>query len=348
MTEDWKRQIDRLHEELVRRDDPAEWVAEADAVDASRRYPDLALRGPVFGLAVLDPAHAVPHGKVPEHASQWRVLKPVTDGTPQDARDTLNSHLWFKAKDDTDDPAVRRELLAAVARLESEPIDDLTVCGARYRIVRGDEFARSGRGGLEPPRPTDPEPADRDWDGRNDTPSPDRDFRLVPGRETSPMAAAMKVALQDFAYSGPRFPAAVREDSERACTTHPNVVLLPVGFAVAERRSGGWQPRGALMPTPHEARRLLFDAMVEFWPELYKFDEEERKRYARAAEEFKAAGRADEVRVGDRKFQICRIERMIRMGPDGPEPPRPSDVDDYGPTKIHPTMDEDGTLHYDR
>ncbi|MEU2744638.1 DUF5954 family protein, partial [Streptomyces sp. NPDC007095] len=59
------------------------------------------------------------------------------------------------------------------------------------------------------------------------------------------------------------------------------------------------------------------------------------------------AGRADEARVGDRLFRICRIERMVRCGPDGPEPPRPSDQDEYGPTKMHPTMDEDGTLHYD-
>ncbi|WEB44198.1 DUF5954 family protein [Streptomyces yunnanensis] len=340
MTDDWKRQIDRLHAELVRRDDPAEWVVEADAVDASRRYPDLAFRGPVFGLAVLDPVDA-------ERAPEWRLLKPVTDATPQDARDTLNSHLWFKAKDDTDDPAVRRELLSAVARLEREPIDDLKVCGARYRIVRGDEFARTGRSGLEPPRPTDPEPADRAWGGRSDTPSPDRDFALVPGRETSPMVVAMKVALQGYVYSGARFPAAVREESERARTAYPEVVLLPVGFGVAERRRGCWQPRGALMPTPHEARRLLVDAMIEFWPQLYEFSAAERQRYVEAAEEFKAAGRANEVRVDDKRFQICRIERMVRIGPDGPEPPRRSDVDDYGPTKIHPTMDEDGTLHYD-
>ncbi|AIA01938.1 LigA protein [Streptomyces noursei ZPM] len=344
MTDDWKRQIDRLHRELVRRDDPTEWVVEADAVDASRRYPDLALRGPVFGVAVRTPADPP---QDPERTAEWRLLKPVADDTPQGARDTLNSHLWFTAKDDTDDPAVRRELLAAVTRLEHEPLDDLTVCGARYRIVRGDEFVRTGRTGLEPPRPTDPEPAARTWEGRSDPPSPDLDFALVPGRETSPMAAAMKVALQGFAYPGEGFPTAVREESERARTDYPDVVLLPVGFGVAERRSGGWQPRGALMPTPHAARRLLADAMVEFWPGLYEFSDDEREQYARAADAFKAAGRANDVRVGDRAFQICRIERMVRTGPDGPEPPRPSDVDDYGPTQIHPTMDEDGTLHYD-
>jgi hypothetical protein len=60
----------------------------------------------------------------------------------------------------------------------------------------------------------------------------------------------------------------------------------------------------------------------------------------------KALDRADEFRFDDRVFRICRVERMLRMGPDGPECPRPSDVDEYGPMKMHPTMDEDGTIHY--
>ncbi|MEV4256184.1 DUF5954 family protein [Spirillospora sp. NPDC049652] len=31
-----------------------------------------------------------------------------------------------------------------------------------------------------------------------------------------------------------------------------------------------------------------------------------------------------------RRFRIVRIGRMIRVGPDGPEPPRPSDQERYG------------------
>lgn len=336
MDDDWKRQIERLHEGLVRRDDPAEWVTEADAVQASYRYPHLMLRGPVFGLAAQDPAVS----------ADWRLVRPATSGTPQEARDGLNSLLWFQAKDDTDDPGVRRELLAAVAVLEREPVDELTVLGVRYRVVRGEEFARSGESGLEPPRPTDPEPADRSWEGRRDTPSPDLGFALVPGREDGLMAGAMKLALRGFTYTGARFPPDVRKDSARARTSHPEVVLLPVGFGVVERSGPGWQPQGALMATPHEARRQLYSGLTEFWPLLHKFDDREREQYARAGEEFKAAGRADEVRVAGTLYRICRIERMIRCGPDGPEPPRPSDLDDYGPTKMHPRMDEDGTLHH--
>ncbi|MFD5746845.1 DUF5954 family protein [Streptomyces sp. NPDC127033] len=338
MSDDWKRQLDRLHAGLVERDDPAAWVAEADAIDASLRYPYLAVRGPVFGVAACDPGGG-PH---------WRLLLQVTDATPQQARDGLHSHLWFKAKDNTDDRAARRELLAAVAVLEREPVDELEVLGVRYRVVRGDEFARSGEDGLEPPRPTDREPAELSWTGAHTAPSPDTGFVLDPGHaDTGPAAAALRLGLGQFAYSGPRFPDDVRGHSERAVTTHPGVVLLPVGFGVTEQGENGWRPRGGLMPTPHDARRALYGGMVRSWPDAYGFDDDEKATYARAAEEFRAAGRANEARVGELLFRVCRIERLLRTGPDGPEPPRPSDQDAYGPMKMHPTMDEDGTLHYD-
>lgn len=338
MTDDWKQRLDDLHAELVRRDDPVAWVTEADAVEASRRYPHIAVRGPVFGVAALDPS-------APQ--AGWRLLKPVVSCMPQQARDSLNSHLWFTAKDGTDDPAARRELLAAVAVLEREPADEVEALGVRYRVVRGDELGRTGDYGLEPPRPTDPEPADLSWDGRDESPSPDVGFVLDPGRDEGPMAGALRLGLRDFAYTGVRFPAAVREDSARAVLTHPDVVRLPIGFAVAEREETGWIPHGTLMATPHEARRLLYDGLARYWGLLYGFDEARRAVYARAAEDFRAAGRADEARVEDRVFRICRIERIVRMGPDGPEPPRPSDVDDQGPMKLHPTLREDGTVDHD-
>ncbi|GAA5045500.1 DUF5954 family protein [Streptomyces similanensis] len=336
MTDDWQRQLHALHEELIRRDDPAAWVKEADAVDASLRYPHLTLRGPVFGVAVQDPAAG----------PAWRLLKPVVDGMPQVARDSMHSHLWFTAKDGTDDRAERRELLAAVAVLEREPANEVTACGVRYRVVRGEEFARCDQdGGPEQPRPTDPEPADRSWDRRlRDEPSPDADFVLDPHRADGPMAYAMKQGLRDFSYKGGRCPADIRADSERALTSHPDVVLLPAAFGLVERQGEDWLPLGALTATPHQARRMLYDGMAEVWAMLYGYDDAKKAAYARAAEEYKAAQRADEFGVDGRSFRICRVERMVRTGPDGPEPARPSDVDEYGPMKMHPTMDEDGTI----
>ncbi|MFC0601792.1 DUF5954 family protein [Streptomyces palmae] len=337
MLDDWKRRLDAVHAELVSADDPVAWVTEADAVNASQRYPHLVLRGPVFGVAVQDPAVG----------PEWRLLLPVVDGMPQQARDGLQSHLFFKAKDDTDDPAVRRELMAAVAVLEREPANEVEALGARYRVVRGDEFAREGKDGLEPPRPTDREPADRTWGGNRRTPSPDVGFVCDPGRDDGLMAAALKLSLRDFAYTGSRFTAEMRADSRRAAAAYPDIALLPIGFGVAENDGTGWRQRGAMMPTPHDARDLLYNGMSEIWPVLYRFDEDEKAAYTKVAEEFRAAGHANEARMGDTLYRICRIERLVRCGPDGPEPARASDADEYGPMKMHPSMDEDGTLHYD-
>ncbi|MET9830237.1 DUF5954 family protein [Streptomyces sp. NPDC006385] len=339
MSHDWQQQIRALHEELVRRDDPTAWVREADAVDASLRYPGFALRGPVFGVAVQDPAAG----------PEWRVLKPVVNGMPQMCRDSLNTYLWFRAKDDTDDPAVRRELLAAVRVLDREPVNEVQACGVRYRIVRGDEFSRCDDDGLEPPRPTDPEPAERSWDRRAEsTPSPDLDLVLdAAPADDGPMAGAMRAGLRGFTYQGARFPFDVRRDSERAVRSHPRIVLLPTCFGVVERERTGWEPALALQATAHDARRVLYDALTEMWPMLYRFDDEKKAMYAKAAEEFRALERADEARVAGRVFRVCRAERMLRMGPDGPETPRPSDVDEYGPMRIHPTLLDDGTVVHD-
>ncbi|MER6121327.1 DUF5954 family protein [Streptomyces sp. NPDC001795] len=339
MDDDWQQQLDEIREEFIRRNDPAAWVKEADAADASLRYPNLSVRGPVFGVAVQDPAVG----------PEWRLLKPVTDGMPQMARDGLNSHLFFTAKDGTDDRGMRRELLAAVATLEREPVNEVEVCGVRYRVVRGDEFTRSDDDGcLEPPRPTDPEPLERSWDRQaRDTQSRDIGFGLDPDHSDGPMEGALKLALRDFAYTGDRYPADMRADSERAVATHPEIVLLPVGFSVAERDEHGWRPRTVLAATPHDARRTLYNGLDEIWALLYQYDDDKKARYAKAAQEYRALDRADEFRVDDRLLRICRVERLLRMGPDGPEPPRPSDIDEYGPMKLHPTMDEDGNLTYD-
>ncbi|GAA3756324.1 hypothetical protein GCM10023082_59290 [Streptomyces tremellae] len=139
------------------------------------------------------------------------------------------------------------------------------------------------------------------------------------------MAGALRLALRGFACTGARFPARVRADSRRSVRTHPEVVMLPTGFGVVERAARGWAPRGCLMPTPHDARRLLYEDLTGARPA----DAAERDRYARAARRFRAERRADEARAGDTVFRVCRVERLVRTGPEGPEPPRPSDHAEY-------------------
>ncbi|MFF0750034.1 DUF5954 family protein [Streptomyces sp. NPDC004267] len=334
MTDDWKRRLERARDNLIREGDPVAWVSERDAVERAVRYPSLAVRGALFGVAAC-------------REGVWRMVSPLRDGTPQGSRDSLHSMLWFRAKDDTEDRGERRELLAAVSVLERERIDEIEVLGERFRIVRGDEFARCGDDGLEPPRPTDVEPLERSWEmGSPRTPSPDRGFVLDPAREAGPMAEAMRLGLRGFSYSGRRYPADVRAGSERAVRTHPEIVVMPTTFGVAEKTGETWNPQGSFMATPHDARAHLYVALTELWPLIYELEDEQRKRYARAAEEFRALGRANELTAEGRLFRIFRIERMVRFGPDGPEGPRTSDVDDSEPMKMHPTMDEDGTIHY--
>ncbi|MBT2405176.1 MULTISPECIES: DUF5954 family protein [unclassified Streptomyces] len=71
--------------------------------------------------------------------------------------------------------AQNRELL-----LETEPVDEVTAAGTRYRVVRADEFLYSNAEGPEQPRPTDPEPADRGWGIRTRDPEPDTGFVIQP------------------------------------------------------------------------------------------------------------------------------------------------------------------------
>ncbi|CAM5635348.1 hypothetical protein SALBM135S_08135 [Streptomyces alboniger] len=130
--------------------EPVEAAIEADAVDAAVRHSFLAVRGPLFGVAAQSK----------DDGPRWRVVNEITHGCPQQARDGLKTLLWFRAKDDAKNPAERRALLAAVARLETEYVDELTVLDTRYRVVRAEEYAAvDAHGGIEMPRPTDPNPS---------------------------------------------------------------------------------------------------------------------------------------------------------------------------------------------
>ncbi|MFF8471436.1 DUF5954 family protein [Streptomyces griseus] len=334
---------DHLTINITRRDDPVSEVTEADASASVRRYPNIVVRGPLFGLAEQR------RGDRP----RWRLLGELDCGFPQMARDELNSLLWFRARDDTGDPVVRRSLLDAVARLEVEATDEVSADGVRYRVVRADEFARIGDGRLEPPRATDPD--EDSWDP--DAPDPCRTEGFVVDH-----AAAVgltegidRAGLLGLSYTAARFPEDVRADSRRALTTHPGVVLLPTTFRVVERKEATWSMVTGQYSTPQGARRALVHHLTRPVPRLpdmpelpawMKVDEKEAALDARAAKEFASRRRPDELVVRGRRFEVIRVERVMRIGPDGPEGSRPSDVDDYGPSRIHPVMDEEGNIAY--
>ncbi|MFF3838245.1 DUF5954 family protein [Streptomyces sp. NPDC001930] len=341
--------------------EPVEAAMEADALDAAVRHSALAVRGPLFGVVT----QGLDDGR------RWRVVVEVTHGCPQQARDALNSLLWFRAKDETKNPAERRALLAAVARLETECVDELTVLGVRYRVVRAEEYAAiDEHGGMETPRPTDPEPLTPDWSPGGGARSPRVDEGLVldPDAPLSPLQAAERVALRPLAYSGTRFPGPVLADSARAVESHPDVLLMPAAFLIVERTGNGpWSPGSGLQATAHDARRTLHFALAWMEPRtrgLIPYDADpavdarcpaagnteaavaELKEFAAATDRLRA-GRCDEVEALGTVYRIARSRRLLRWGPDGPEGPRPSDVSTHAPAALHPRLDEDGTVNFD-
>ncbi|MCX4731688.1 DUF5954 family protein [Streptomyces sp. NBC_01363] len=325
---------DHLVINVQRRDDPVALVTEADAFASSRTYGKIVVRGPLFGIAEQR------RGERP----RWRLLTDMETGYPQDARDELNSHLWFKAKDETNDPRERRILLDAVARLETEPLNELTVGDTRYRVVRADEFARTGEGRLEPPRPTDVD--SEGWDTQPRTPSTTKGFVIDHAAAVGLTEGLDRMGLVPLSYTSERFPPDVLADSQLALRTHPGRVLLPVVFRVMERKEKSWSMASSQHPTPQDARRSLVHYLKTMLPLTGEVDEQEAAVYARAVDAFTRRVRPNELKVRGRRFEIARIERMMRIGPASPEGPRRSDVDDQEPTKIHPSMDEWGNIDY--
>lgn len=288
------------------------------------------------------------------------------------ARDGLNSKLWFRAKDEAKDRAERRALLAAVARLESERVDELDVAGTRYRVVRAEEYAGSGADGIEPPRPTDPEPLVPDWVRGARAPEIDDALVLDPDEPVPPTQALEQLALRGLRYTGARFPQGVLADSRRALETHPDILVLPPTFTVVEQTSArNWEPVSGPHVTAHEARKSLDFSLTWAWPRmrgLISTDadmgadartltagaeaEAGAARGARGAELAVYSDAADALRAGrvnrlefqGTVYRIARTRRLLRWGPDGPEGPRPSDVNSQEPTRIHLALDEDGNV----
>ncbi|KOU24160.1 hypothetical protein ADK52_14590 [Streptomyces sp. WM6372] len=338
--------------------EPVEAAAEADAVEANARAGDVVVRGPVFGVAVQGAGDG----------PRWRVVSAVTGGCPQQARDSMNSLLWFRAKDDAHDRAERRALLAAVARLDVERVDEVAVAGIRYRIVRAEEYAVTGPDGIEGPRPSDPEPPVPDWSRGSAGPDVDDDLVLDPDAPVTPAQAVEQLALRGLSYSGGRFPEDVRSDAQRALDSHPDVLLLPPSFMIVERSAGGWTPVNGPHTSAHSARKALDFSLTWMWPRmrgLIAYDADmhsdartvtaagagstgpaaaELAEYAAAADRLRAGCRVNRVEFQGSMYEIARTRRLVRWGVDGPEGPRPSDVNTQDPTRLHPPLDEDGRV----
>ncbi|MFC5720491.1 DUF5954 family protein [Streptomyces gamaensis] len=298
--------------------------ADEEAWAARESHPViLGAGGPVFGVARE------------REEGGWELCGYYGERAPQDARDTMAVHFRRKAceiESAGGPAAAARECLKAAERLDWEVIDELTVLGSRYRVVRAERFIRTGPDGPEPPRPSDPDPAEPG--ASHELPRSTEGFVLDTVNPTGMSEGILKAELLSLVLEPGTVPRAVRDESVRAARTHPGGVLLPVTFVIAERVDGDWQPLTSGSDTPQGARDALTMDLRVMAPVLRRLDEREREEYARAADRFDTE-RGAELYVADRHFRVVRVESLIRFGPDGPEGPRPSDPDPQPPVMVH-------------
>ncbi|MGI5215104.1 DUF5954 family protein [Plantactinospora sp. CA-290183] len=317
-----ERVPEHLLVKIVQRGDPVSAVSEDDARLRSVAFPTLLWAAPMFGCA------EEVHGR-------WRVLRLNAD-EPQDARDGLASHfrkVFSETPRTAGHAAERAECEAAYELLDWEPVDQLTVNGRRYRIIRAQPFIRMGPDGPEPPRPTDPDPyppgqAERDT-------SPMEGFVIDPTAGTGLTGGLVRMEMISAYHQPTTVPEDVDADSRRAVTTHPNVVLLPVGYAIAEYVDGSWRPRSVTTyATPQAARDAGSFSIADLVPEEDTPMEEFMAAYERARAAHQPP-RTDDFEVRGVSRRVIRVETFIRVGPDGPEGPRPSDRDSHQPPARH-------------
>ncbi|MGI5195354.1 DUF5954 family protein [Streptomyces sp. CA-288835] len=288
---------------------PIAAFAEQEAWQARERYPQL------LGVGIPEFFHA----RECEQGG-WQLSDYGSD-TPQGARDMLGSHFRRSAKEaeDAGDASARGKWMAAAKRMDREVVDELTVLGGRFRIVRASRFIRMGGNGPEPPRPSDPDPLDADH-------VRPRGQVIDPYTGTGLADGILKLDLVRFVGVVPGAPPDVADDARRALATHPGGVLLPAVFMISERVDGSWKPHnpGASHRSPRAARDVLASYLRVMGPFELRLDEAAREEYARAADRLDEK-RSNVASVAGRRFRVTRVERLVRIGPDGPEGPRPSD-----------------------
>jgi hypothetical protein len=308
---------------VTHQESPIAALAEREAWQARERYPEL------MGVGLPEFFHAREC-----ETGGWELSEYGSD-TPQGARDMLGADFRRRAKaaEDSGAERARRKWLAAAARMDREVVDELSILGTRFTIARASRFIRMGTGGPEPPRPTDPDPAEVGESHR--LPSRTKGFVIDPYTGTGLADGILKLDLIQFVGAPPGAPPEIVADARRACVTHPGGVLMPAVFMVAERTDGHWQSHnpGASHSTPQGARDALAGWLRVMAPFTLDLDEAERAVYARVADRLDAK-RSNGASVAGTRFRVTRVERLVRIGPDGPEGPRPSDYDPEQPIEV--------------
>ncbi|SEG67023.1 hypothetical protein SAMN04489712_108247 [Thermomonospora echinospora] len=297
--------------------DPVAAVRDREIGERMRAYPRICPAGsPDFGYAV-------------QTGSRWRIgCAGACD--PAGARYDLARHLRESAAGHTGDAGVARAMLAAAGRLDPEegaqlPKDEWEIGDRRYRVVRIEQFTLLGDRVMEPPRPTDTDPPD----GSGLL----RDHPIDPQAPVGPWEAQLRLNLIGYMPVLGTDSETARAEARHAVRAHPGVILLPPTFTVVEIEEDSWKPLtgGA---GPAQARAHLAGHFTEVLPRLRQFHGDpatpgELAEWARAAEQIEATAGHEFTALG-RRFRTVRVSRMLRVGRDGPEGPRPSDQERYG------------------
>jgi hypothetical protein len=298
---------------------PVAQLADTEAWQARERYPEI--------VSVIEPVFFVTQER---ELGGWELVSEHGGAAPQEARDAMASHFRKLAHEaeQAGDEAVRDAWMKAATRLDWEPLDELTVCGTRFRVVRAELYIRTGPAGPEPPRPSDPDPGQPDEADR--IPDPTAGFVIDP---TVPTGMSEGIFKADLLSLGPMktAPAQVREHAKKAQHTHPGCVLLPAAFLIAGKVNKKWGSAWlTTWSSPQKARDFLADHLRICPPWKDDLPAEARARHRAVADQF-SEERSDSLSVDGHQYRIVRVERFVRIGPDGPEGPRPSDPDPYPP-----------------
>lgn len=303
------------HINVVAQLDPVAAVRDRELGERILQYPKLLPAGsPDFG-------HAVQKGK------EWRIGSLGSDD-PSSARYSLAIDLRMAAQKEPD-PETAGAMLAAADRLDPEEGEQLAkdeweIGDRRYRVIRVEKFVLIGDRVMEPPRATDAGPA---GDGLLDG------HLIDPPAPCGQWEAQLRLNLVGHMPAPGTVPDEVRAEARHAIRTHPGVVLLPPAFVVVEVAGDAWSPiTGA--DDPDEAVDRLARHFTDLLPRLREFQgdpatPEEVAEWAALAAEIRAAP-GHRITARGRDFRTVRVSRMLRLGRDGPEAPRPCDQERYG------------------
>ncbi|MDT9683961.1 DUF5954 family protein [Streptomyces sp. TRM76323] len=147
-------------------------------------------------------------------------------------------------------------------------------------------------------------------------------------------------AYRQIRVATPEQPVAALADTEAwlARDAYPRLMSAgaPLFGVVRERAGGGWEVLGSFLDqAPQEARDAMGSEFRRSAQEAREAGDEDAYAACMSAAERMEWEALDELTVVGVRHRIARAECFIRSGPDGPEPPRPSDPDPALPGRSH-------------